>query len=212
MSRISRRQANAESSISVIQVGANTIFKPAGSVNLLPLVRTAVTLSHQILVEGHMLATLHILRLLGSNQPLPPLSTGANESKWQTMMDNCYAAVSQAVGPRCQQFSATKEPELATSYALYQRSLPAGHVKPTRPTWLKPVSLSWHSKFSSAAICLGPTSFLLLQYAHTSQSVFVHLWNESCTHTHAACTTGMCMHIQCILSAHGSQCDMWQSM
>ncbi|KAL3133951.1 hypothetical protein ABBQ32_008398 [Trebouxia sp. C0010 RCD-2024] len=57
------------------------------------------------------------------------------------MMDNCYAAycaVSQAIGLRCQQFSAAKEPELAASYAMYQQALPAGHVKPTRPTWLKP--------------------------------------------------------------------------
>ncbi|KAL3142401.1 hypothetical protein ABBQ38_002736 [Trebouxia sp. C0009 RCD-2024] len=139
MSRTSRRQANAENSTTVVQVGANTIFKSAGCVNLLPLVRTAVTTSHQILVEGHMLASLHILRLLSTNQPLPPLSTGTKESKWQTMMDNCYAAVSQAVGPCCQQFSAAKQPELATTYAQYQQSLPAGHVKPTRPTWLKHV-------------------------------------------------------------------------
>ncbi|KAL3159595.1 hypothetical protein ABBQ38_010007 [Trebouxia sp. C0009 RCD-2024] len=148
MSRTSRRQADAENSTTVVQVGANTIFKSAGRVNLLPLVRTAVTTSHQILVEGHMLASLHILRLLSTNQPLPPLSTGTKESKWQTMMDNCYAAVSQAVGPHCQQFSAAKQPELATTYALYQQLLPAGHVKPTRPTWLKHVSLSWHSNFS----------------------------------------------------------------
>ncbi|KAL3131140.1 hypothetical protein ABBQ38_000445 [Trebouxia sp. C0009 RCD-2024] len=148
MSRTSRRQANAENSTTVVQVGANTIFKSAGRVNLLPLVRTAVTTSHQILVEGHLLASLHIMRLLSTNQPLPPLSTGTKESQWQTMMDNCYAAVSQAVGPHCQQFSAAKQPELATTYALYQQLLPAGHVKPTRPTWLKHVSLSWHSNFS----------------------------------------------------------------
>ncbi|KAL3161288.1 hypothetical protein ABBQ38_009644 [Trebouxia sp. C0009 RCD-2024] len=139
MSRTSRRQANAENSTTVVQVGANTIFKSAGRVNLLPLVRTAVTTSHQILVEGHLLASLHIMRLLSTNQPLPPLSTGTKESQWQTMMDNCYAAVSQAVGPHCQQFSAAKQPELATTYALYQQLLPAGHVKPTRPTWLKHV-------------------------------------------------------------------------
>ena len=151
MSRTIRRQANAESSVSVIQVGANTIFKPAGSINLLPIVRTAVELSHQILVEGHMLASLHVLRLLQENKPLPRLSTGNNESKWQTMMDNCYAAVSQAVGNGCQQFSPSKEPELAASYTIYQQCLPEHHVKPARPTWLKHVSLSWHSKLSQGA-------------------------------------------------------------
>ncbi|KAL3143369.1 hypothetical protein ABBQ38_002199 [Trebouxia sp. C0009 RCD-2024] len=165
MSRTSRRQANAENSTTVVQVGANTIFKSAGCINLLPLVRTAVATSHQILVEGHMLASLHILRLLSTNQPLPPLSTGTKESKWQTMMDNCYAAVSQAVGPHCQQFSAAKQPELATTYALYQQSLPAGHVKPTRPTWLKHVSLSWHSNFS----CHLPGSNLILVVAICTQ-------------------------------------------
>ena len=34
-----------------------------------------------------MLATLHVLRLI------PPLGTGTNQSQWQTMMYNCYAAV-----------------------------------------------------------------------------------------------------------------------
>lgn len=168
MSRTGRRRANANSSMSVIQVGANTIFSPTGSTNLLPIVRDAVHLSHQILVEGHMLASLHVLRLLQNNQPLPRLSTGRNESKWQTMMDNCYAAVSQAVGPGCQQFSPSKDPELATSYAMYQQYLPAGHVKPTRPTWLKHVSLSWHSKLSQAAVypppCTGGCGLALIIY------------------------------------------------
>ena len=141
MSRTSRRQANAQDSTSVIQVGANTIFKPAGCINLLPLVRTAVELSHKILVEGHLLANLHVLRLLQNNQALPHLSTGTNQSKWQTMLENCYAAVSQAVGPGCQQFTPGKEPELDTSYQQYQQCLEDNHVKPTRPTWLKHVSI-----------------------------------------------------------------------
>ena len=148
MSRTARREANNGVSVSVIQVGANTIFKPAGSLNLLPTIRTAVELSHKILLEGHMLATLHILRLLQHKKALPPLSVGKNASKWQTFMDNCYAAVSQAVGPKCQQFSPDKEPELATTYHQYQQCLPPGHIKPTRPTWMKHVSLSWHFKLS----------------------------------------------------------------
>ena len=57
-------------SYSVIQAGANTI-NPAGSVNLLPLIRTAVNLSHKIIVEGHMLINLHVLRLLAKFQSLP---------------------------------------------------------------------------------------------------------------------------------------------
>ena len=186
MSRTTRRQANAGSTVSVIQVGANTIFKPPGSINLLPHVRTAVILSHQIIVEGHMLANLHILRLLNTNQPLPWLSTGGRDSTWQTMMDNCYAAVSQAVGPHCQQFSANKHPELATSYAMYQQSLPAGHIKPTRPTWLKHVSLSTPTCHvpSSTPWGLGLDSYSLLDTANCTNRPcisFVPLWHQSCT-------------------------------
>lgn len=216
MSRTSRRQDNAGSSVSVIQVGANSIFKPAGCINLLPVVRTAVTLSHQILVEGHMLASLHVLRLLQNNQPLPRLCTGGSESKWQTMMDNCYAAVSQAVGPRCQQFSPNKEPELATSYNLYQHSLPAGHIKPERPTWLKPVSLSWLSNPSQAAFypprCIGGLALpqcWTLQNAQTDhERVCVPVWNKSCTQTPLASTKG---HVYAYTSVflHSSRCHMW---
>ena len=142
--RTLRRQANKGKTISNVQVGANRIFKAPGKVDLLPAVRNAVELNQAIIVEGQMLATLHVLRLLRNNRRdlIPRLGTGTNQSQWQTMMCNCYAAVSHATGTRCQEFSASNHPDLAETYLLYQQSLPAGHVKPIRPTWLKHVSLS----------------------------------------------------------------------
>ena len=116
--------------------------KAPGKVNLLPAVRDAVQLNQTS--ERQMLATLHVLRLIRENHAdrLPPLGTGTNHSLWQTMMSNCYAAVSHATGDNHQDVSAVKYPELAQTYELYKQSLPAGHVKPTRPTWLKHVSIS----------------------------------------------------------------------
>ena len=142
--RTQRRQANTGKSITCVQVGANRIFKAPGKVNLLPAVRDAVQLNQSIIIEGQMLATLHVLRLIRKNNAgrLPPLGTGTNHSQWQTMMYNCYAAVSHATGDSHRDFSAVKYPELAQTYELYKQSLPAGHVKPTRPTWLKHVSMS----------------------------------------------------------------------
>lgn len=139
--RTQRRQANKGKSITCVQVGANRIFKAPGKVNLLTAVRDAVQLNQSIIVEGQMLATLHVLRLIrdGKANLIPALGTG---SQWQTMMENCYAAVSHATGDSCQQFSAEKYPDLGETYQLYQQSLPAGHVKPTKPTWLKHVSIS----------------------------------------------------------------------
>ena len=102
--RTLRRQANKGKTISNVQVGANRIFKAPGKVDLLPAVRNAVELNQAIIVEGQLLATLHVLRLLRNNRRdlIPRLGTGTNQSQWQTMMCNCYAAVSHATGTRCQ--------------------------------------------------------------------------------------------------------------
>ena len=136
------RQALQNDTFRYVQISANRIFKVTGRPNLLPLVRRAVDLNHKIVVEGQMLATLHTIRMVQANIALPTLATGSkNETAWRSMVENCYAAVSQATGPKCQQFSASSHPDLASSLALYNQSLPAGHSRPTRPTWLKPVSL-----------------------------------------------------------------------
>ena len=136
------RQALQNGTFRNIQISANTIFKPTGRPNLLPLVRRAVDLNNKIVVEGQMLATLHTLRMVQMNIALPTLTTGnKNETAWRSMVEQCYAAVSQATGPQCKQFSPTSHPDLASSLAVYNQCLPAGHSRPTRPTWLKPVSL-----------------------------------------------------------------------
>lgn len=131
--------SDKNSSFRTVQIAANKVFKTDGRPNLLPLVRKAVDLNHAIITEGHLLATIHTLRLLQANIPLPRLTSGEKETAWRSMLEQCYAAVSQATGPGCQNFSASKHPELAASLALYQQCLPPGHAKPTRPTWLKTV-------------------------------------------------------------------------
>ena len=116
-------KANRGRTSTNVQVGANLIFKALGKVDLLPAVQTAVEL-HQLIVEGQMLATLHVLRLICNNRGdlIPRLGTGTNQSQWQTMMYNCYSAVSHATGINCQKFSANKHPDLAETYLLYQQS------------------------------------------------------------------------------------------
>ena len=138
--RTTRRQAARHHSVSTVQVGANRIFKKAGFPNLLPIVCVAVDLNHAILQRGHLLATLHVLRLIRDHRPLPALSSGKGGSAWQSMLDQCYSAVSHATGPRCEQFKPDKDPELTHSLIIFNEYLQRDAVKPERPTWLKPVS------------------------------------------------------------------------
>jgi hypothetical protein len=98
---------------------------------LADMVQRAVNLVKPILVEGLLLANLHVLCLLESNQELP---------KMETFFNRCFAAVSIATGFHCQQFNPTSDPQLAASYELYRQNLPAHHQKPERPTFLKAVS------------------------------------------------------------------------
>ena len=126
-------------SITCIQVGANRIFQQTGTPSILQTVRKAVLLNHAIIKEGHLLLLLHIIRALDNNLPLPALNSGKNDSKWQVLLDNCYAAVSNPTG-RSQPFQAEKHPDLNDSYLVYKQSLPMDHRKPDRPAWLKPVS------------------------------------------------------------------------
>lgn len=123
------------------------------------MVQTAVNLVKPIVVEGLLLANLHVLRLLEANQELPKMN--------ETFFNHCFAAVSHATGFRAQQFKPTSDPQLATSYQLYCQSLPAHHQKPERPTFIKAVrhrSLMLFYQYSAfATACCTSRSFALLQ-------------------------------------------------
>ena len=158
---------------STVQVGANTIFKQDGWPNLLPTVREAVKLCHAIIQEGQWLAILYVLQTIKGHRPLPNLSTGSNNSSWQTMLENCYAAVSIASGVKCQQFNARKNPDLESSRLLYEQSRPPQQARPDRPTWLKPVSLCFMDNSSSKGHykCVEPT-FDTYLYVCTLKNVY----------------------------------------
>ena len=131
-----QRRANVDGKLSVVQVSINRVFQN----RLRELTREAVLLNQRILIEGHLLANYHVLRLLTEQLDLPAFTMNGNKSHWQTVYDRCFAAVSHSTGPGARQYKRDADPELTQSYDEYKDLLPPGHHKPTRPTWLKDVS------------------------------------------------------------------------
>ena len=107
---------------SAVQVSVNQIFTP----EMLHWVREAVLINHRVIVEGHLLANLHVLRMLSIGASLPTFTS----STWQTLFERCYPAVSHATGYKCQQYDPAKDPQLTASYQLYNTFLPENHSKP----------------------------------------------------------------------------------
>ena len=133
-----RRAANKEGRTYTVKTGFNRIFTHQG---VAAKVQEAVHLVTPILTEGSLLANLHILRCIESGADLPAL--GSTGTKGQTFFNNCYAAVTYSTGFRAQQFDTRKCADLTASYELYCQLLPANHIKPERPTYLKDVSTTW---------------------------------------------------------------------
>ena len=154
--RQQRRDFNATGHMYTVKTGFNSIFHHQG---LADMAQRAVNLVKPIIVEGLLLANLHVLRLLESNQELPKMD--------ETFFNRCFAAVSIATGFRSQQFNPTSDPQLAASYELYRQNLPAHHQKPERPTFIKAVSnlslMLLYPYSASAATCCKLRSFALLQ-------------------------------------------------
>ncbi len=127
-----RREANKARRFYNVKSGVNKFFT---NQDLLEQIQQAVHLVTPILVEGNMLANLHVLRLLEATDAIPKLD--------QTFYNRCFSAVSFATGHRAQQFTEASDASLATSYnTLYSQSLPANHQKPERPTLIKDVSFA----------------------------------------------------------------------
>ena len=153
--RQERQEFNATGRMHTIKTGFKSIFHHQG---LADITQKAVDLVKPIIVEGLLLANLHVLRLLEANKELPKMQ--------ETFFNHCFAVVSNATGYRCQQFDPTSDPELATSYQLYCQSLPAQHQKPERPTFIKAVrhlSLMLFYQYVFATAYCNLRSLTLLQ-------------------------------------------------
>ena len=130
--RQQRRKANEAGRFYNVKSGVNSFFT---NQVLLEQIQQAVQLVIPLLVEGNLLANLHVLRCIEAREAIPKLD--------QTFFNRCFYAVSFGTGHRAQQFHEATDPSLATSYnTLYSQSLPANHQKPERPTFLKDVSFA----------------------------------------------------------------------
>lgn len=83
-------------------------------------VESAVQLLTIILVEGHLLASLHLARLLEADKPLPQIR--------QTFFYGCFSAVTHSTGSQAQQLNRRTDPDLTDTYDLYCQHLPQGHA------------------------------------------------------------------------------------
>lgn len=129
----SRKAAQKNGRFYTVKTSFKKIFAHEG---LATKIEEAVQLVTPILTEGSLLANLHVLRCLSadSGQSIPDID--------QTFYYDCYAAVTYSTGNQAQEFDPTKHPSLAASYAMYTQSLPPGHAKPERPTFIKDVSFT----------------------------------------------------------------------
>ena len=128
--RQQRRETNQAGRFYNVKTGVNSFFTDQ---DLLDQIQQAVQLVTPLLVEGNLLANLHVLRCIEAGEAIPKLD--------QMFFNRCFYAVSFSTGPQARQFNKASDPSLATSHdTLYQQSLPANHQRPERPTFLKDVS------------------------------------------------------------------------
>ena len=100
--------------------------------NLAGMIERSVRLSTPIQQQAHLLANLHALRLCENGIAMPAID--------ETFWNRCYSAVSEAICPSAK-FKRGADAELTTSLDQFNsHCLPAGHVKPQRPAFIKDVS------------------------------------------------------------------------
>jgi len=124
----------------VVKTGFDTAFHSAP---LKAIIKKAIDFATPLRIQGQLLATFHVLRLVENSIPIPPLRT--------TFWNQCYATVSHSTGPAAQQFDPESNPLLAASLTAYSQHLPAGYQVPERPTYIKDVSVTYSS--FTAVIC-----------------------------------------------------------
>ena len=110
-----------------VKTGVNSFLTDQ---DLLDQIQQAVQLVTPLLVEGNLLANLHVLRCIEAGEAIPKLD--------QMFFSRRFYAVSFSTGHQARQFNTASDPCLATSHdTLYQQSLPANHQRPERPTFFK---------------------------------------------------------------------------
>ncbi|KAA6425067.1 MAG: hypothetical protein FRX49_05241 [Trebouxia sp. A1-2] len=92
--RQQRREANQAGRFYNVKSGVNSFFTDQA---LLGQIQQAVQLVTPLLVEGHLLANLHVLRCIEAGEAMPKLD--------QTFYNRCFYAVSFGTGNRAQQFN-----------------------------------------------------------------------------------------------------------
>ena len=121
----------------VVKTGFHTAFHYAP---VRAVIKQAIDFATPLRIQGQLLATFHVIRLVENSIPIPHLDV--------TFWNQCYAAVSHSTGYRAQQVDPATNPLLAASLIAYNQHLPAGHQLPERPTLIKDVS-STYSRFAS---------------------------------------------------------------
>jgi len=103
---------------------------------LLEQIQQAVQLQLVIplLVEGNLLANLHVLRCIEAREAIPRLD--------QTFFNRCFYTVSFGTGHRAQQFNEATDPSLATSLQYSVQSELASKSPETRKAFLTDVSFA----------------------------------------------------------------------
>ncbi|KAL0035188.1 hypothetical protein WJX79_005103 [Trebouxia sp. C0005] len=112
----------------VVKTGFNKVFHYAP---LNAMIKQAVDFVTPLRIQGQLLATFHVIRLVENSIPVPRLT--------ETFWNQCYQAVSTSTGPAAEQFDPARNPLLAASLTAYSQHLPVGHQEPERPTFIKDI-------------------------------------------------------------------------
>ena len=134
-----RREHNKHAIRRTVKVGFQRCFP---NPNLAGMIQRAVKLATPIIQQAHMLANLHVLRMLEAGLQLPVLNT--------TFWNRCASAVSEATEGSAD-FDPASDPDLTNSLTAYDTVLPANFARPQRPAFIKDVSLIRYSTQSGCS-------------------------------------------------------------
>ncbi len=99
------REANKAGRFYNVKSGVNSFFTDEV---LLQQIQQAAQLVIPLLVEGNLLANLHVLRCIEAEEAIPKLD--------QTFFNRCFYAVSFGTGNQAQQFNKASAPSLAATH------------------------------------------------------------------------------------------------
>ena len=174
-----------DTSYTVVKTGFRTAFHYAP---VRAIIKQAIDFATPLRIQGQLLATFHVIRLVENSIPIPRLKA--------TFWKQCYAAVSHSTGVQAEQFDPATNPLLAASLIAYNQHLPVGHQLPERPTLIKDVS-STYSSFASGTCTpcdLASQMISIIQYCdcHILNRVAFNLSSPNC-YAHMHCDTSHTM-------------------